>query len=801
MYDLSLVTNELRPSDVSSSAIRVIGIDLGTTNSAAAEIVVKPNQTTIEVNSLDIEQETPSGTFYNELIPSMVALHQGKVFVGEGARQIRSLIGTNKLEQYKDIFWDTKNLMGVRRTFQRAPVHFRSAKEISAHVLRKILTTAELQGELPIVSAVVTVPASFQSSQRLDTREAVKIAGISLSDESLLDEPVAAFISYMWRQAHSEIVKLMHPRNLIVFDFGGGTCDVALFRLQRIESQLSAAPLAVSRYHRLGGGDIDRAIALEVLTTELLQQNDLDELDIDYKEKSELIIPTLLELAESLKIGLCKQVSNLQKFDRFESAAATLHQSSPKSCEIHLHSGEALVLKSPKLTLNQFESVLKPFLDRELLHPQESEYVTTCSIFAPLTDVLDRVGFEPRDVDYCLAVGGSCLIPQVQKALDDFFENAETLRFNDAASLQTCTAHGAALQSLSLALRGRGIVQPTNSDSISIRTSGGIIKLVPANSSLPYPAGEEWASIDSLKVPRNAITEDVDLRLELVNSSDAIVMSKIWTISPVVSKGNPLVLKYRMDSNHKLHVRLFLKEDPTREFAHMVENPFTNVVNPNRTRERILELEEQMRTETLDWEQKFNVVSEIARLERELGNNEKALALLIRLNRNKPNSRVLHQMGLISGELKDLERESKFYRAASKLNPNYGGSLFNLALSYRRSGDYVNALECIEQSTRRDSNPAYLVLKALIIQESPSHSNQQSYLTPLDRAITQFSSLSKLSDFQLFWYRTAARMSKDEELVQNIEQRLKSRRKEGASDPAIEGLLPEGPSDLIEKQN
>ena len=797
MYDLSLVTNELRLNDVGKSAFRVLGIDLGTTNSAAAEVVVHPSKSTIDVISIEIEQETLSGTFYNDLVPSVVALHQGKMYVGEGARQIRSLISSYKLEQYKDIFWDTKNLIGVRRTFHRAPKRYRSAKEIAAHILEQILSNARSQDELQIESAVVTVPASFQFAQRSDTREAAELAGVCLSDESLLDEPVAAFIAYMYRHAPPELVNLARPKNLVVFDFGGGTCDVALFCLQKIDGQLSAAPLAVSRYHRLGGGDIDRAIAVDILTKELMRQNNLSSLDIDYKEKSDVVIPTLLELAESLKIGLCRQITNLKKFDQFEDSASTLSQSSPKSCFVELKSGAKLTLKSPSLTLVDFESVLKPFLDPDLLHQQESEYVSTCSIFAPLTDVLERAGLEPRDIDYCLAVGGSCLIPQIQEALNDFFENANTLRFNDAESMQTCVAHGAALQSLSVALRGRGIVQPAISESIAIRSSSGPIELIPANSRLPYPDSDDWASIDTLKVPRGAFSKNIDLRLELVDSKNALIMSELWSISPVVNKDDPLSLKYRMDANHNLQVRLSLQDDPTREFAHDIENPLTNIVNPNKTREKVLELEERMRTGTLDAEEQFSCVREIADLEYDLGNNEKALALLARLNRSKPRSGILHQMGLISGRMQDFNREQKFYRAAADLNPRDGSSLFNLALSYRRNGDHANALECVKEAASRDSDPAYLVLKAMVVKESGSDKRQ--YESTLNQALITFDSLSTMDEFQLHWYKRAATMINDEELVNKLDEQMKSLQRKSAIGYDDTGVLPAGPSDLVEK--
>ncbi|MGC9329266.1 MAG: Hsp70 family protein, partial [Candidatus Hinthialibacter sp.] len=136
----------------------------------------------------------------------------------------------------------------------------------------------------PASRFVVTVTASFQAAQRLDTMKAAELAGISLTGGDLMDEPIAAFFDYLMSHAQNFSPKLERPKNLLVFDFGGGTCDVAVFRLQldAIRKNISISPLAVSRYHRLGGGDIDRAILYEVLVPQIIEQNGLSSSDLTY---------------------------------------------------------------------------------------------------------------------------------------------------------------------------------------------------------------------------------------------------------------------------------------------------------------------------------------------------------------------------------------------------------------------------------------------------------------------------------------------------------------------------------------
>ena len=216
---------------------------------------------------------------------------------------------------------------------------------------------------------VVTVPASFQAAQRRDTAKAAHLAGITISGGDLLDEPVAAFLGYLMSHPHEIAESMTERKTLVVFDFGGGTCDVAVFRLSRHYSgSLQISTLAVSRYHRLGGGDIDRAIVYEVLVQQLLEQNGLKATDLTFEDKKNLIEPAYLGVAEALKIGLCAEISRLESFSKYAAADKTSVTKKQPGLHVCPLNHRTLQLQSPSISAAQFEEVLKPFLDRELLY-------------------------------------------------------------------------------------------------------------------------------------------------------------------------------------------------------------------------------------------------------------------------------------------------------------------------------------------------------------------------------------------------------------------------------------------------
>lgn len=207
---------------------RVLGIDLGTTNSAIAEAEYTTDGLA-EARCLAVPQTTLEGMYTSVVVPSMVALSHGQVFVGEGAKRLRTLAA---LTREQEIFYDCKNDIGLTKTYHQAPTGFRSAAEIGGQILVFLAQAALADHSTPATRTVVTVPASFQVAQRHDTLRAATLAGLQLTGGDLLDEPIAAFLDYYLTYRTQTLELTGAPKTLVVVDFGGGTCDVAVFRLE-----------------------------------------------------------------------------------------------------------------------------------------------------------------------------------------------------------------------------------------------------------------------------------------------------------------------------------------------------------------------------------------------------------------------------------------------------------------------------------------------------------------------------------------------------------------------------------------
>lgn len=740
--------------------IRVLGIDLGTTNSTIADCRWDPQGgQPASVRCIEVEQATLEGIYTHLLVPSMVALHGGRVFVGEGAKRLRARAPALGLKQNETLFYECKNDIGIKRTYHRAATGFRSAADIGAKVLRFLYDAALTDDTTPVDHVVVTVPASFQANQRDDTRRAAEQAGIAVEGGDLLDEPMAAFIDYLARFG-ADFIQGQAERKLVVFDFGGGTCDVAVLSYgRRADGRFGVSPLAVSRYHRLGGGDIDVGILQEVLIPQIRKQNGLAEFDLSYEDRKLVLEPAFLGIAEALKIAICTEIERLRQFGRDATCDDVIaRQPGAHSCRWR---EREITLQNPEISAAQFTQILAPFLDRDLLAPRETEYRLTCSIFAPLQDALDRAGLAPEQVQDCLMVGGSTLVPQVREALKEYFPRAKLLIFPDPDAIQTAVARGAAWHALSLELFRTGLVQPVAQESIGIRSEGGPVELVPRGAPLPWPADGTMAQSQRLAVPRTTLTESLDLSVQIVSGNDErLVMSRVWPILGPVSKGDPLELSYRMDENQVLHLRLSLANDSDRPpFEERVVNPLTNVVNPGSDRIKILEKEEALRSGQVAPECIPDELAEIGSLYAKIGQRAKALDIYKRALAGKGgvDPGILLSMGILAGEMGDHEREEKFYREAAQQS-RWGAPWFNLALSFKSRGRTKDAIDAVEKAMAVERDAPYRVLRAMLAERSKDPKGRKRYL---DEALELFNPLTAQSDWELHWYSTAARMAND----------------------------------------
>ncbi len=724
-----------------------------------------------------MDQPTTQGRYTHVLVPSVVSLYRDEVWVGEGAKRLRAQPGAGA-EEYKTWFAETKNDMGIRRTYHRAPVGFRSARAIAAEILRFLNSAAVAESDIPISRVVVTVPASFQAAQRQDTVSAAERAGIALADGDLLDEPVAAFLAYLAEAgaAGEDLLPVRdRTKNLLVFDFGGGTCDVAVFRVGRREDdELTITPVTVSRYHRLGGGDIDRAIIHEVLLPQLLEQNGLDQFALGFEEKRQRVQPALLGVAEALKQKLSIEIVRLRKLGRWDKIdKSTVVQTQPGAYPVALKD-RTLTLQSPKLSANDFDRVLAPFLDRDLLLPREDEYRVSCSIFSPIEDALLRGRLDRSEIGLCLLAGGSSLIPQIANAVTAYFENAKILTFPNRDDAQTAIAKGAALHALSLAVRGRPLVRPVCHDDICFQTQRGPVVLVPSGAELPYPPDGGYERRTDFKAPETVKAGlEGNIRVQVVAGKEQrSLFERIWKIKGPVKKGARLWLDFRFDENQVLDLRMG-KEGDGSAFEATLENPLTHVVNPNATKARIEDLEEELRTRKIPRDEMPAKFEELADLHRKIRQYEKALAYYGRALQllSDPPAYLLNRMAFCARDLGDRERTDRFFAEADRAEP-WSGTWFNWALAKEQWSQPAEALDLIEKALVMSDDPPYSVLKARLMQRL---GDVDGGLRLAAESIKRFPPLAAQDEYQLFWFRVAARITGDNAAESEADSWLRKR--------------------------
>jgi len=762
--------------------LRVLGIDLGTTNSVVAEAIWDPSRPdNAQVRCLEIEQPTATeGTYISTLMPSVIALLNGKEFVGEGAKRLVAASAEYELKRNRQFFFETKNEIGTARRYGAAPEGYRNPTEIASHILARLIK--EAGGSTPDC-VVVTVPASFQAAQRRETIRAAELAGIDVAQGGLLDEPVAAFMDYVAGKAENLALVPGRQANLLVFDFGGGTCDIALFSLSHDKdgTAVGIAPRAISRFHRLGGGDIDAAIVYDVLIPQFMSQNGLERLALGYAAKKQYVEPALRNVAEQLKIGLSKEIErqrslNLAIVPSLEKVIATRRR-------IILPDRE-LEFAAPRLTLGEMTRVLDKFLDQFSQAPSSDEYRMAQSIFAPIDDALMRAELDADDIDFCLLAGGSAGMPQVVDALGEYFANAKLLRYENAEDRKETIARGAALQALSLALVGRPLVEPICQDEIAIQTEGGAIVLVKRGESLPFPANGGYAVSNRLALPTDSEAEPIEMRVSVVAGEERrVLFSQPWDVPAPTSRGEPLRLEYRYDANQVLELRLMRAEQSrSAPFEATIENPLSHVVNPQLLELKAEEIEQEIGPGShLPREGRLQRAYELAGLLEELGRREKALDYIKTLLRERalPEVDLYNRMGNILSEMNAPDQAERAYRDAMKASPTASGPVFNLALLLRRLGTAEAAAEAADEAVRRNPSGAYLTLRALIANDMNDEALRDELLA---KASKKFGAVSGLSEWELGWLRTCATLMGDREKEAAVKAELKDRTGSGADD-------------------
>jgi molecular chaperone DnaK len=756
------------------SKISAVGIDLGTTKSCTAIATFDPANGQITCECVSYPEPGIPGM--PVAVPSVVVVKDGTTTIGYAARR---LVGRKGYTPLRNVFRESKNDIGLRYTYWKAPDGFQSAEEIAGHLIEHLVGAGGLTGQGMQPPLIVSVPASFHGAQRSATIAAAQRHVHVENGVELLDEPYAALLDLLHRQPESAPTVLTPNANVLVFDFGGGTCDVAIFALEQAANQgLLPRLLATSRYHRIGGGDIDRAIVHEHLIPLLIERHGLSPTAFDWQSKRFGLEPQLLPLAERLKLALCRRVADREALDghlpdeSIEVVAAG---------EYEITVGDSTYfLESPTLTSGVFRNLLKPYMDPQPPPETSDEYVQHGSIFSPILHALFGAHLDVSDIDVLVLAGSSTLIPEVRAAIRGYFSQAHVLSWPDGAELQGAIARGAALQALSLAATGEPLIAPVCSGSLGVQTRQGFLAVVQAGSALPQTS----KSAVVLQAPENSPSRSLELAVEVLADGNRMLGRSLWTLPPPVVAGELLELRWTLDANQCLSLELQRPgHEHTEPFRHRFDAPVAYLDQGQVLRCRMLEREEALRNGLIAERGLGEAYTNIAIDAAALGENEKALHFVaMALQKLGATPYLLNLRGLYRERIGDKSGAEASYRLADS-----SASLFNLSSLLYDSGRYDEALEAIERTLDVPDWRGHAVLKAQVLDRLGR--SQEAKLLYEDVLSGQLN-LSTSEEWELYWLARAARQLQKTELLAAIEIERSSKYSQRVAVPRL-GCLPD----------
>ena len=673
-----------------------VGIDFGTSTTVVSIASKENGEEKIKTLPIKLTQILEDGTIYqSEKLPSVIAWYNGRLLVGEGASNLKYTLtkGKNiwfsfKMEIGEDLGakYYNSEVGGMEGVKIRNPKD--CVRVFFMYLNMLIKKYCQDNGLSDNIMYAVSIPASFEANQRKELMEALETNGMNISKQSLIDEPNAAFISYILDSEESEKPLLISPHynsKVLVFDFGGGTCDISILEIGKSTNGLYSKNVAISKFTKLGGDDVDRYITFKYILPRFFEANNVSEDDFRTKER-QYIATQLYKVSERLKILLCKKISNqmykLEIPDYIKSSSDKESISIPVSVETK----KGLLIQSEFfLSTKELVEVMSVFMKSSRIPTSIKGQEEYNNIFMPIESAIKKANVCRSEIDYVLLIGGSAQNPFIQEALKKHFDDSEILVPQD---LQTHVSKGAAIHSLLMNGMNKCIIQPITSEPIFVITKDTTNKvLIPAGTTIPC----DTVVIDDL-MPTKDHQEAIELPICVGNENKMLFNLKITRDGGFLTTAQvTLALEITAD-------KLLLAKAHCMGVSCMVEpqNPFAN--KELSTEERIVlraEREANIETERNGGIPTKKCLISLRKAYEDAGNDFKAAETLEQQNEIYPNPEDYNLIGVYYHNSGNKDKAIDFFERALDHNPNNYWPNFNLGntLFYKdskRSRQYLN---------------------------------------------------------------------------------------------------------------
>lgn len=571
-----------------------IGIDLGTTNSVISYGNVLPNNT-LKCNIIETDRKSENGSkVRNKTLPSVVFYSKDATgnIVATVGDYAKSRYGT----RYGYVSKSVKSLIGIEdNAGLNDDIPDKTPADVSAQILRHMLTFAKgnlFQSEA-IRDVIITIPASFDSDQCQATLDAAKIAGVDIDNEHdvLLYEPKAVIYDFVHMQELGEIptdlIDFSYPKNILVFDLGGGTLDVTLHKVGYNENgMMSIEDIAIARYTQIGGDNFDALLA-KAMFERFEEQNGIN---VPSHRKDEVMC-TLTKKAEQAKIELNNANDNAIAMETelppdYEIAV----------CEINLYDSYSY---DDYFSKQEIEDIISPLLANNLTY-EDIKIIDSLpeddinNIIYPIMDVLAKAG-QNNKVDAVIMNGGMTKFYPIKQRVDSFL-HLNSICHNDP---DLAVARGAVYYHYCLHKYNikKAVIDENNlepvpeatqqfetatilNDTLSIGIKGEyIINLLDAGTKLPY-VSDEIRDVYCFSDYTKDLAIDIYLgRGKTKNLPNRRIATRLLHFTKAFKATTKISIKFAVDSLRIVTIKAWITDSPTEFATTTIMNSKNEIIN------------------------------------------------------------------------------------------------------------------------------------------------------------------------------------------------------------------------------